>query len=82
MAYAFPTHLQRLVDTQMSGGDYVSEDDLLLDAMQALAATKERFEQLRDEIRSRIETAKPGSSQPLDLASFQAEARARLASQE
>jgi Arc/MetJ-type ribon-helix-helix transcriptional regulator len=82
MSYAFPDQLQQLVNLQMHQGGYVSEDELLLDAMQTLANTKQRCEQLRTEIRSRIETANLGLSLPLDLAEFKAQARKGLATQE
>lgn len=36
MNYQFPSDVQRLVEQQMSAGNYNSEDDLLRDALRAL----------------------------------------------
>ena len=38
MAYQFPPNIDRLVKQQMASGAYESEDDLLADALRALAA--------------------------------------------
>lgn len=37
MAYAFPPDLARLIKAQMAAGNYVTEDELLRDAVSALA---------------------------------------------
>ena len=41
MAYAFPPPLDEFVKRQMAAGDYASEDELLLDALKALAQHNE-----------------------------------------
>ncbi|OHB75984.1 MAG: hypothetical protein A2W31_01350 [Planctomycetes bacterium RBG_16_64_10] len=37
MAYAFPPDLDRLIKAQMAAGNYVTEEELLRDAVSALA---------------------------------------------
>lgn len=37
MAYQFPPEIKRLVNQHMASGDYGSEDELLADALRALA---------------------------------------------
>lgn len=37
MTYPFPPEIARLVQQQMASGDYESEDQVLVDALQALA---------------------------------------------
>jgi Arc/MetJ-type ribon-helix-helix transcriptional regulator len=78
MSYGFSPELSRLVQQQMASGRYNSEDDLLVDAIHALDGLREQHEQLGGEIRSRLERAGQGHSQPLDRDAFKAEARRRL----
>ncbi len=79
MPYTFSPELSRLVQQQMSSGQYDSEDDLLVEAIHALSDLRNRHEQLRGEIRSRLEKAGKGHSNPLDRDTFKVEARRRLA---
>ena len=79
MPYTFSPELSRLVQQQMSSGQYKSEDDLLVEAIHALSDLRKRHEQLRGEIRSRLEKASKGHSKPLDRDTFKVEARRRLA---
>jgi Arc/MetJ-type ribon-helix-helix transcriptional regulator len=72
MAYAFSPELQRKIEEHMSAGGYESEDELLLDAIDAL---EQSDEQLRAELTRRAKLAGTGVSQPLDLEKFLAERR-------
>ena len=79
MSYGFPPELNRLVQQKMAGGQYESEDDLLVNAIHALDDLRTQHEQLRNEIRSRLEKTGQGQSKPLDRDAFKAEARRRMA---
>jgi len=81
MPYAFPPVLKQLVEAQMTRGGYHSEDELLLDAVVALAELDRRQAELRAEIHSRLATSGQGLAKPLVLADFQTEARRRLAAE-
>lgn len=48
--YPFPPDVSRLIAERMATGDYGSEDDLLRDALQALAEEKEDLQAVRDAI--------------------------------
>ena len=48
MAYPFPTDVDQLVKNQMALGGYASEDDLLRDALLALAERREVLADIRD----------------------------------
>lgn len=41
MSYLFPPDVEELVKEQMAAGEYASEDDVLRDALRALAASRE-----------------------------------------
>jgi len=43
MSYPFPSDLLQMVQTHLSTGRYSSEDELLRDALQALAAREEDY---------------------------------------
>jgi Arc/MetJ-type ribon-helix-helix transcriptional regulator len=60
MPYPFPTALQQLVQRQLETGNYANEDEVLLDAMNALRDREERLEQWRAEIQGRIESLNRG----------------------
>jgi Arc/MetJ-type ribon-helix-helix transcriptional regulator len=47
MAYAFPPDVKLLVEAEMKSGRYKSEDDLLRDALDALASESEELEAIR-----------------------------------
>lgn len=79
MPNTFSPELSRLVQQQMSSGQYKSEDDLLVEAIHALEDLRKRHERLRGEVRGRLERAGKGYSHPLDRDTFKAEARRRLA---
>ena len=51
MAYQFPPNIERLVKEQMAAGDYESEDDLLADALRALATRNADLVAVSDAIR-------------------------------
>ena len=51
MAYQFPPNIERLVKERMASGDYESEDDLLADALRALATRNEELVAVNDAIR-------------------------------
>ena len=51
MTYQFPPNIERLVKEQMASGDYESEDDLLADALRALATRNEELVAVNDAIR-------------------------------
>jgi Arc/MetJ-type ribon-helix-helix transcriptional regulator len=44
MSYQFPPDLQEVVKSCMAAGSYATEDDLLRDALDALAAEREELE--------------------------------------
>lgn len=48
MTYPFPADLQELVGRQMSTGRYSSEEDLLREALRALAADEEDLDAVRE----------------------------------
>jgi Arc/MetJ-type ribon-helix-helix transcriptional regulator len=50
MPYSFPPEVQRLVETRMASGKYASEDELLRDALEALAAESEELQAIQDAI--------------------------------
>ena len=82
MSYQFPPDLERMIHDRMVGGRYQSEDELLVDAMHALADVEQRQEQLRAEIQGRIAHAGGPLSRPLDRAEFKSEARRSLGKKE
>jgi Arc/MetJ-type ribon-helix-helix transcriptional regulator len=51
MAYQFPPNIERLVKEQMASGAYESEDDLLADALRALATRSADLAAVNDAIR-------------------------------
>ena len=79
MSYTFPPELDHLVQQKMAGGQYESEDALLVDAIHALDDLRAQHKQLSGEILSRLEKAGQGQSKPLDRAAFKAEALRHLA---
>lgn len=82
MSYGFPPALNQLIQQQMATGHYDSEDELLIDAIRALAEVSSRHVQLRTEIQSRLSKAGKEDSEPLDLEAFKEEARRRLTEEE
>jgi Arc/MetJ-type ribon-helix-helix transcriptional regulator len=77
MAYRFPPNIERMVQERMSAGGYNSEDELLADAMLALADVERRQSELKAEIGRRLARSADKLSQPLDRPRFKAEARRR-----
>lgn len=76
MSHRFPPNVERMIQQRMAAGGYLSEDELLADAMLALEDVEQRQAELRAEIGRRI--ARSGKlSQPLDRVTFKAEARRR-----
>lgn len=61
MAHAFPPDLDRLIRAQMTAGNYATEEELLRDALSALA---ERQAVVAD-IRQGIEDLEAGRGRPL-----------------
>ena len=61
MAYQFPPEIEQLVREQMQSGDYRSEDDMLADALKALAIQRNDLEAIREGIRD----MEAGRVQPL-----------------
>jgi Arc/MetJ-type ribon-helix-helix transcriptional regulator len=51
MSYQFPPNIDRLVKEQMASGAYESEDDLLADALRALATHNADLAAVNDAIR-------------------------------
>jgi Arc/MetJ-type ribon-helix-helix transcriptional regulator len=76
MSYAFPPDLQRAIDARMVAGGYKSADDLLLDALLALDHLEKQHEELRTEIRARLDRRGKPPAQPLDFDALKAELRA------
>ena len=50
MPYQFPPDVEKLVSDRMASGNYETEDDLLRDALQALAEEDSDLEALREAI--------------------------------
>ena len=50
MSYPFPPALARLVQEQMASGKYATEDDLLIEAVQALAEEAEDIAAVQEAI--------------------------------
>lgn len=78
MTYDFPPELARLIQEQMASGAYEREEDLLLDAVQALRDVEIRQQELRDEIQRRLARAGQGLSTPLDPEAIKAAGRRLL----
>ena len=51
MAYQFPPNIERLVKEQMACGEYESEDELLADALRALATRNADLAAVNEAIR-------------------------------
>jgi Arc/MetJ-type ribon-helix-helix transcriptional regulator len=81
MSYAFPPDLDRLISERMATGLYASQDELLLDALQALDELERRHHELREEVQRRVAKAGQGLSAPLDVDALMAEGRRRLNAQ-
>jgi Arc/MetJ-type ribon-helix-helix transcriptional regulator len=62
MPYQFPPEIDELVRQQMAVGGYSSEDDLLQDALSALAERR----QVHDDIRIGIQDMEAGRGRPLE----------------
>jgi putative addiction module CopG family antidote len=50
MPYSFPADVQQLVEAHLSSGRYVTEDDVLRDALRALADEEQDLEAVREAI--------------------------------
>ncbi len=61
MSYQFPPDLSRMVHDQLAAGEYSSEDEVLLDAMRALADREEAVAG----IQAGIDDMEAGRVQPL-----------------
>ena len=48
MGYAFPTDVQQMIDGRMAGGGYATEEDVLRDALKALAEEEEDLAAVRE----------------------------------
>ncbi|NUQ65439.1 MAG: hypothetical protein HUU20_23470 [Pirellulales bacterium] len=70
MPYPFPAELQQLIQRQLATGNYANEDEVLLEAMNALGEREVRLQQWRAEIQSRIESLDRGEG--IELADEQA----------
>jgi Arc/MetJ-type ribon-helix-helix transcriptional regulator len=62
MPYQFPPELDQLVKQQMAAGGYASEDELLRDALLALAERRGVFA----DVRAGIEDMEAGRGRPLE----------------
>jgi Arc/MetJ-type ribon-helix-helix transcriptional regulator len=60
MAYQFPPDVDRLVKEQMAARGYASEDDLLRDALDALAQFAYSREEAEEEYRQTVAAVKEG----------------------
>ena len=47
MGYSFPAELKQLIDLQMASGRYISEDELIRDAIDALSAESTEAEAIQ-----------------------------------
>jgi putative addiction module CopG family antidote len=50
MSYLFPSDLQQLVEAHLSSGRYSTEDDVLRDALRALAEEDQDLQSVRESI--------------------------------
>ena len=66
MSYGFPAELQRLIQNELSTGNYANEDEVLLHAMKALRKREESLDQWRSEIQDRIASLDHGEGIALD----------------
>jgi Arc/MetJ-type ribon-helix-helix transcriptional regulator len=78
MSRDFSQQLQQAIDERMAAGGYASVDHLLLDAMLALRHIEQSQEELRAEIRERLDRRGKPAAQPLDFEALKAELRASL----
>jgi Arc/MetJ-type ribon-helix-helix transcriptional regulator len=62
MSYPFPPDVDELVRTQMALGGYASEDDVLREALTALAERRE----VLDDIRAGLAELEQGGGRPLN----------------
>jgi Arc/MetJ-type ribon-helix-helix transcriptional regulator len=62
MSYPFPADVSQLVRTQLAQGGYASEDDVLRDALRALAQQQEVF----SDIRAGLAELDAGGGRPLE----------------
>ena len=67
MAYQFPPDVAQLINEQMSGNAYSSEDEVLRHALLIFREVKARQEQLVADVRKGIEQADQGLARPLDI---------------
>lgn len=66
MPYPFPTELQQLVARQLATGNYANEDEVLLDAMNALDEREQLLQQWRRGIQGRIDSLDRGEGIELE----------------
>jgi Arc/MetJ-type ribon-helix-helix transcriptional regulator len=62
----------------MAAGGYSSPDELLLDAVRALDHLERQYQELRAEIRERLDRRGKAPAQPLDFEALMAEGRRQL----
>jgi Arc/MetJ-type ribon-helix-helix transcriptional regulator len=79
MSYQFASDVQKLVEQQMSAGNYSSEDDLLRDALRALDEQRQSLVEedpiVIEGIRRGLADMEAGRGQPFEA--FDAEFRAK-----
>jgi len=70
MSYAFPPDVEKLVQEQMAGSQYSSEDDLLRDALHVFRTYQAKRAQLIADVQVGINESDQGLARPLDIDSF------------
>ena len=79
MGYPFPPEVAEKVRRLMESGRYQSEEDLVVDALDALEQEEVQFEALKAEIAKGVDEADRGLAKSLDLEAFLKRMRARHA---
>jgi Arc/MetJ-type ribon-helix-helix transcriptional regulator len=66
MSHSFRTELRQLVQRQLETGNYANEDEVLLDAMNALVERERHLQAWRTEVQGRIESLDRGEGIELE----------------
>ena len=62
MAYQFPPDVEQLVRVHMAQGSYVTEDDLLRDALRALGESAQTAEDAKSEYQDAVAAVREGAA--------------------
>lgn len=81
MPYPFPSDIQQRVQAQIASGDFVSEDDVLREAIATLEARQRGLTQLRQMVAEAEQDVVAGRVAPFDVQETKQAVRERLAQQ-